>query len=55
MLLDNYKRPAILLSFASLLCLASSMPAFSQDSGMAARTSADGALLPRRWPWPLVG
>ncbi len=31
MLLDNYKRPAILLSFASLLCLASSMPAFSQD------------------------
>ena len=31
MLLDNCKRPAILLSFASLLCLASSMPAFSQD------------------------
>jgi len=30
MLLDNYKRPAILLSFASVLCLASSVPAFSQ-------------------------
>ncbi len=32
MLFDNYKRPAILLSLASLLCLTSGMPAFSQDS-----------------------
>jgi Spy/CpxP family protein refolding chaperone len=31
MLLDNCKRPAILLSFASLLCLASSIPAIAQD------------------------
>src|SRR5271165_4563828 len=30
MLFDNYKRPAILLSLASVLCLASSVPAFSQ-------------------------